>query len=358
VLRADVHKRLGEFQLAAAIRAESPSTLVLVGESGSGKTTLVRLLAGLERPDRGHIGLGGEIWFDSPARTWLPPERRSIGYVAQDDALFPHLTALDNVAFGPRAARLRDPQERARRALERLGVVELAARRPRELSGGQRQRVAIARAIAVEPKLLLLDEPLTGLDVTTRRAVRAELVRLASELNAVTIFVTHHPTEALALGGPIAVLAGGEVSQVGSGDELLRHPRSAFVADFMGLNLLRGPIESTSGDLVHVRVGESHVAAAADGEAFAIGDTAFVVVDPREVTLSTAPPSGSAQNQLRGAIVELTPEPPHGDRLRVTIGSTPALVAEITRAAAEQMALVPGTVVHASFKATGARAFR
>ncbi len=139
-------------------------------------------------------------------------------------------------------------------------------------------------------ELLLLDEPLTGLDVTTRRAVRAELARLVAELNCVTIFVTHHPSEALALGGPIAVLAGGEVTQVGSGDELLRHPRSAFVADFMGLNLLCGSVEVASGDVIQVRVGDLRLTAASGDESFAPGDQVFVVVDPREVTLSLSLP--------------------------------------------------------------------
>jgi molybdate transport system ATP-binding protein len=201
MLRADVHTRLGEFELVAQLEVARRNPLIVVGESGSGKTTLLRLLAGLERPLAGRIAFDRETWFDGAAHAWVAAERRGIGYVAQDDALFPHLNALDNVAFGPRAAGWGDARGRARRALERMGVATLTDRRPRELSGGQRQRVAIARALAVEPKLLLLDEPLSALDVGSRRTVRTELKRLIEELECVTILVTHSPAEALALGG-------------------------------------------------------------------------------------------------------------------------------------------------------------
>jgi molybdate transport system ATP-binding protein len=236
VLEVAVAKRLGEFELALELEVPERSMLVVVGESGSGKSTLLRLLAGLTRPDRGHIRLDGESWFDGASSHHVPAPDRSVGFVAQDYALFPHLTVAGNVAFGLHAqgTERSEVRERVRRSLDRLGIAELEQRRSHELSGGQKQRVALARALVLEPRLLLLDEPLSALDVRTRRTVRGELRRLLEELPCVTLFVTHSPSEALALGGRIAVLEGGHILEEGSPEELLQHPHSEYVAEFLG----------------------------------------------------------------------------------------------------------------------------
>ena len=331
---------------------------MLVGESGSGKTTALRVLAGLLIPEEGKIELDGSVYLHTKRGLFVPPEKRSIGYVAQDYALFPHLSALENVAFGLRASGVgtRAARKRARAMLERLEIGELAGRRPSRISGGQRQRVALARALVMEPRLLLLDEPLAALDLGTRRVVRTELAKLLAVLPCITVYVTHSPAEALVFGDLVAVMESGTVRQMGTRDDLLRHPRSQYVAEFLGLNLFRGRVKARTDDglaVVAVEDGELYLA-----EDWAVGETIHVVVDPREVIVSVDPPLGSARNVFVGQVEEIVPEPPAGDRMRVSIGSKPPMVAEITRGSALGMKLEPGRIVYASFKATGARVFR
>ena len=356
MLQARLVSRRGPFGLDLEIEAPAGATLVVVGENGSGKTTLLRLLAGLDRPEAGHVRVDGETWFDATAGVNVAPERRSVGWVPQDLALFPHLSAAENVAFGLRAQGLpRDVAGTHTAAmLARLGIAGLVDRRPGALSGGERQRVALGRALVLEPRLLLLDEPFASLDRQTRRGVRGELRRLLSGLPCVTVFVTHDPTEAMAFGDRIVVLEDGRASQAGDRDDLLRHPRSPYVAEFLGLNLFRGTVTARADGVAHVACDGGTLAVA---DAGADGDV-LVVVAPREIVLARERPAGSALNVFAGRIEELTPEPPQGERLRVRIASRPPLVAEVTRASAEAMGLAPGVPVHASFKATGARVFR
>ena len=352
MLSLEVARRVGAFSLEAALEIADRSVAVLVGESGSGKTTLLRLVAGLDDPDEGRIAVDGEAWFDSGLRRSRAPRTRSVGYVAQDYALFPHLSAAGNVAFGLHAHGItgRDADRRAAAALERLGVGELASRLPRSLSGGQQQRVAIARAIVLEPRVLLLDEPLSALDARTRRTVRGELRRLLAELPCSTLYVTHSPAEALSLGEHITVLEHGRVSQHGTRESLMRHPRTPYVAEFLGVNFFRGHL-AVPGSAPGARIAIPHgeiVLATHDAPGLTT-----IVVRPREITLSAERPAGTARNVFEGTIDELAPEPPAGDLVRVSLASTPPLIAEITRQAAEAMALAPGARVFASFKASG-----
>jgi molybdate transport system ATP-binding protein len=352
VLDLRVSKRLGAFTLDAAISAGDRSITVLVGENGSGKTTLLRLLAGLLRPDAGRIVIDGETWFDGESGAGLPAAERAVGYVAQDYALFPHLTAAGNVAFGLRALGVgaRETARRTQAALERLGVGALGKRRPHELSGGQQQRVAIARAIVLDPRILLLDEPLSALDVQTRRAIRGELRRLLADLSCVTMYVTHSPAEALGFGERITVLESGRVSQSGSPEDLMRHPRSAYVAEFLGVNFFRGSLtDRPEGPGVRIALPRGILEVASGREE---GETS-VVVHPREITLSRERPQGSARNVFDGVIQELVPEPPTGEMLRASLATTPPLIAQVTRAAVDALALSPGSHVFASFKAAG-----
>jgi molybdate transport system ATP-binding protein len=356
VLEVQVEKRLGSFTLAAALEVPDASVIVLVGESGSGKSTLLRLVAGLLAPDRGRIALGARVLDDVAAGLHLPARERPVGYVPQDYALFPHLTVRENVGFGLRARGDRGaaPRMRVDDTLERLELGPLAARRPHQLSGGQQQRVALARALVLEPAVLLLDEPLAALDPPTRRAVRAELRRLLADLPCASVFVTHSPAEALAFGERVAVLEAGRVTQQGTREDLLREPRTRYIAEFLGTNLFHARVTRRAEDGMARLAADGGEILAAGSD---IGDEVFALVDPREVTLSLERPAGSAQNVLHGEVEEIQPEPPHGERVRVSIATRPPLVAELTRAAAERLALENGTPVYAAFKATGVRLF-
>ncbi len=351
MLTAALQRRVGEFALECELEANAAATLVLVGESGSGKSTVLRLLAGLLRPDAGRVALGNRVWCDTSRAIWVPAPERPVGYVPQDYALFPHLSAAENIAFGLRASGMDRGAVKRRTAdlLDRFELTDLAGRRPHDLSGGQQQRVALARALALEPALLLLDEPLSALDVETRHAVRTELKRLLAGLSCVTVLVTHAPMEALLFGDRIAVLDHGRIAQVGDRLSLLREPRTRYVATLLGLNLMPGRV-LTRGP------GEEVVLATPRGQVMAVGggpgDDLFVVVSPDQVTLSLEQPAGSARNVLSGEIDEILPEPPYGERLRVVIGPAPAFVAEITARAAAHLGLTVGQRVHASFKAT------
>jgi molybdate transport system ATP-binding protein len=219
MLRASLGKRFGDFVLDVQLHVEQGRTLVLVGESGSGKTTVLRLLAGLAQPDSGRIELDRDCYFGASADT-VPAWGRDMGFVPQDSALFPHLTARDNVAFGLRASGIprAERDDRVDRIIAKLGVAAFATRRPHELSGGQQQRIALARALVLEPRMLLLDEPLSALDARSRDRMRDELHGVLKSRQGVTIFVTHSPADAEALGGDIVTLADGHVSHTQSAD--------------------------------------------------------------------------------------------------------------------------------------------
>jgi molybdate transport system ATP-binding protein len=351
MLDAEFQVPLAEFTLDVRLRADPDRLTVLVGENGAGKSTVLRVLAGLLQPARGVARLGGLTLFDRAARQSLPAERRPVGYVPQDLALFPHLDVEGNVAFGLRAQRLAASEVRSRShaALERFELGSVAGRRPGSLSGGQQQRVALARALALEPELLLLDEPLSALDPGTRRAMRAELRQLLAHLPCVTLLVTHQPADALALADDLVVLERGRITQAGALASILGAPGSAYIAEFLGVNLFEGVVVARlAAGTAQVAVGEARLVIPDPGAT----DRVRLVLHPREVVLSLGPPAGSARNHLSGAIRELAPEPPHGDTLRVTLASVPAVTAQVTRSAAEELGLLPGMVVVASFKAT------
>lgn len=344
------------FSLDLEIEQEERRTLVVVGESGAGKTTLLRLLAGLDAPDRGYIALAGETWFDEPRTggVWVPPWTRPVGYVGQDYALFPHLTVRENVAFGLKARgwSTRDARERVEVMFERLAIRDLAERHPAQLSGGQQQRAALARALAPRPRLLLLDEPLSALDQRTRQEVRGELKAVIGEAQCTTVFVTHAPLEALLFGDRIAVLEEGRLTQAGEREDLLRRPRSSYVASLLGVNLFRGRVLDAPGNaagVVRVRTTDGVLTVPDAG----LSGEVYVSVNPRDITLYVTPPVGSAQNIFHGEVTEVVPQPPDGERVRVVLRTRPALVTEVTRAAVEALGLKTGVWIHAGFKATG-----
>jgi molybdate transport system ATP-binding protein len=349
MLRAQLASRRGEFSLAAGLSAAPGTTLVLVGPNGSGKSTVLRMLAGLDRPDSGKVQFDGETWGDTDRGRWLPAERRSVGWLPQSLALFPHLSALENVAFGLRARGEQGATASAREALRCLGLERELHRRPAALSGGERQRVALARALVVKPKLLLLDEPLSAIDPSARASLRALLRRALAEHGVTTVYVTHSPMEALALGSRLAVMNEGSVVQEGMPADLLHRPRSEAAGAFIGTNFFRGTLEARDGTgLVAIRTATGTLLAADAG----LDGDVFVAIDPREIVISRDPPSGSARNVFRGRVTEIAPEPPRGERVRVALATEPPLVAEVTRQALEALGVAEGTDVYAAFKAT------
>ncbi|HET7035719.1 MAG TPA: ABC transporter ATP-binding protein [Thermomicrobiaceae bacterium] len=344
-LQAELEKTLGDFHLKVALGARPGEPVALLGPSGSGKSTVLRLLAGLLRPDSGRILVGEEIWFDADRGLVVPPERREVGMVFQQYVLFPHLTALENVAFGPRRQGMKRgaARELARRELERLGVGELAEQRPAQLSGGQQQRVALARALALEPELLLLDEPMAALDVLTRGQVRGELREVLAALRTPVVLVTHDPLDALVLARRIVVIEGGRILQDGSPDELLQRPRSPFVASLLGVNLIRGVATPLEDGMVAIDASGARIIAASSQT----GDV-HAAIRPWEITIHTRQPEGSARNVFAMQVAELVPL---GRGLRVILRGAFPLVAEITPAAQQGLGLVSGATVWVSFKA-------
>ena len=341
-LQARLRAHAGNLELDVDLEAAAGETLVLVGPNGAGKTTLLRVIAGLRPVAEGKVVLNGEVLEEPATRRRLPPERRSVGFVFQDYVLFPHLSVVDNVAFGLRARG--HPKERARAEawewLQRLGLTEQASKRPAALSGGQAQRVALARALAIKPGLLLLDEPLAALDAGARGEVRRGLKKSLVSFGGVRLVVTHDPIEAMALGDRIAVVEGGKVVQEGTMSELSSRPRSSYVAKLVGLNLWRG---RGAGDRVRLESGgEVVVGQAPAGEVFA-------AVHPRAVALYRSPVEGSPRNVWPGRIAGLEAE---AGRIRVRIAGTIPVVAEVTPAAVTDLSLTEGADIWVSIKAS------
>jgi molybdate transport system ATP-binding protein len=325
-LRLDVTVPLRDFDLRVALDAGA-ETVAIVGPSGAGKSTLLRAVAGLV-PARGSVVVGGRDW------SGLVPERRAVGFVFQDYALFPHLSVRRNVSFGG------DPAD----LLERLGIAHLAEARPRELSGGERQRVALARALARRPEVLLLDEPLSSLDPHTRDEVRAELRATLRELALPALVVTHDFVDAAALAERVGVLVDGTLVQVGRPEELIAAPVSQFVARFAGGNVLHGRARR-DGSLTAVELADRAVILSTDdGE----GNVAAIVY-PWDVTLAHTQPQDSAQNHLRATVSSAVPV---ANRVRVTLGP---LTAELTADSAARLQIREGDVLVASWKATATR---
>lgn len=236
------------FELSLSLDVAPGRTVALLGPNGAGKSTTLRALAGLVRLETGRISLDDTDLDSVDPDRHVPPERRGVGFVFQDYLLFPHLTALENVAFGLRATGVpkTGARERALAWLDRMGLAEFAEVKPRQLSGGQAQRVALARALACEPRLLLLDEPLAALDASTRPQVRTELAAHLREFGGCAVIVSHDPLDALVLGDELVVLEHGRVTQRGTPAEVARIPATEYVARLMGLNLIDGSVFAPS----------------------------------------------------------------------------------------------------------------
>src|SRR5712692_6102962 len=277
--------REGQGALAAvndvSLTVEPGELLTLLGPSGCGKTTTLRMVAGFEQPDAGRVYVGEQDV------TELMVYRRSIGFVFQSYALFPHLTVFENVAYGLRVRRLAEATIRTRvgRVLELVGLPGYERRFTNQLSGGEQQRVAVARAVVVEPQLLLFDEPLSNLDAKLRVQMREELSRLQKQLAITTVYVTHDQEEAMAISDRIAVMRQGSVAQIGTAEDLYRAPRSAFVAQFIGrVNLVESRVLGTTGDRVGLELWGASLSVRGD-DAYTVGQRVLVVLRPESLTL-------------------------------------------------------------------------
>lgn len=339
-LEADLRLSRGAFTLEASLTVRPGEILALLGPNGAGKSSALRALAGL-------VPLtGGRVLVDGRDQTRTPVEHRPIGMVFQDYLLFPHMSALDNVAFGPRHQGLSRAaaRERAAELLAHMDLSAYARVRPRRLSGGQAQRVALARALAVRPRLLLLDEPMAALDASTRIDVRARLRHLLEEFDGATVLVTHDPLDAMVLADRVAVIEEGRVVQQGEPAEVARRPRTAYVARLVGLNLFRGTAEGTTvtldgdgpGGPVRVEAHEAH------------RGPALVAFPPRAVALYPHRPHGSPRNVWRLTVEGIER---FGDQVRVHLAGNPSLAADISPAALAELGLARGDAVWAGVKA-------
>jgi molybdopterin-binding protein len=347
VLRVEARTRLGALDLDLTVAVAPGECLAIAGPSGAGKTSLLRVAAGLLRPEHGVVEAGGETWLDTRRGVDLPPERRRCGYLFQEYALFPHLSALQNVAYPLRGS---DRRQRAGALLDRFGMSGLADARPRTLSGGERQRVALARALAREPDVLLLDEPLSALDARTRAGAVRELGALLRDADVPAVLVTHDFAEAAALGDRVAIVDAGRLLQEGTPSDLAAAPQSAFVADFTGAVVLTGTARGGPDGLTHVALDGGGAVTSTDR-----GDGPVAVsVYPWEIAIEPAgeAPHGSTQNRLAAEVLSVTVV---GNRVRLGLAGPQPLAAEITRASADALGLRPGVRVTASWKAAATR---
>jgi len=334
-----------------SIHVETGEVLALLGPNGSGKSTALALIAGLLRPDTGHATLDGRVLFDvgGPARspTWVPPHARGVALLAQEPLLFPHLSALDNVAFGPRS--LGQSRTAARTVasgwLGEVDASQYADRKPAQLSGGQAQRIAVARALAADPRLLLLDEPMAALDVAVAPAVRQMLRRVLRDRAAVV--VTHDVLDALLLADRVVVVDEGHVVEDGPTEQVLARPRSAFAARIAGLNMVRGNLDGHG-----VRGPDGVLVEGLTDQPMAQGDPAVAVFRPSAVGVFRQPPGGSPRNVMDVTITELEP---FGEQIRVR---TPHLSADVTATAVAELDLAPGTPVVFAVKASEVAIYR
>jgi molybdate transport system ATP-binding protein len=339
MLSVDVTHQVGEFHLNVRFDTGSGIT-VLVGPSGAGKSLTLRLVAGIERPDRGRVVLGGETLVDTADDVWARPQDRRVGMVFQDSLLLPHRSVLDNVALAVRDKPRQQRRAEAMRWLEEVEGVEWADRHPHQLSGGQAQRVALARALAGEPRILLLDEPFNALDLPVRHRLRLLVMDLVRRRQVPALFVTHDATEAFLLADEIQVIESGAVTQSGTPSGIRFHPRSPYVAELAGSNLIHGVARDGRVDT------GSHILTIAD---HAVSGPVMATIKTSAIAIHNSEPQGSYRNVWKADIGHIE----HlGERVRLGLGDPLPLTAEITEEAALALDLHQGSAVWISIKAT------
>ncbi len=330
--------------LDVSLQVTDDETLAVLGPNGAGKSTLVEVIAGIQPVDTGTIELDGLALDDANTGLFVPAHRRQVGVVFQDYLLFDHLTVLDNILFGPASVgRDRSQAESsARKLMAQLEIVELADRKPPKLSGGQRQRVALARSLAMDPKALLLDEPMAALDISGRTLVRRLLSDILPSVSGPRLLITHDPVDAFLLADRICVLEEGRISQIGTVDEIRRRPATDYVASLMDTNLLAGlnnrgmiEIDGTNVVLHTVHAGPA--------------GPVVVAITPNMVALHRSQPDGSPRNTWSTSVAAIEDR---GGITRVTLGDPLALAVDITPSAASALGLEVGTPIWAAVKAT------
>ncbi len=336
----------GAFRLAVDFAAAPGEVLGVLGPNGAGKTTLLRALSGLSALTSGRIALDGDELDNAADGVLIPPEKRPVGLVFQNYRLFPHLSVRDNVAFAPRSrgAGRATSRQVADEWVQRLGLGELAGRKPAQLSGGQAQRVALARALAAAPSLLLLDEPLAALDARTRLEVRSELRRHLAEFAGPTLLVTHDPLEAMVLADRLLVIEDGRIVQRGTPTEVARRPATQYIARLVGLNLYAG---TRDGAIVGLDGGGTMTPTA---QPQSQGARVLVAIRPTAIALHTTKPDhASPRNVWAGTVagMELLT-----DRVRIEVTGAPSALVDITPGAVHELNLAAGTEVWLSAKAT------
>jgi molybdate transport system ATP-binding protein len=348
-LSAAVRVRLNGFLLDATVIAPRGEITAVIGPNASGKTTLLEAIAGLIPLESGVVELGDEVLENVDTGQRIAPQDRRVGYVFQDSLLFPHMSALENIAYGIRAGgrSKRDAQSDARAVLREAGLEEIARLKADELSGGRRQLVSLLRARARGPELLLLDEPTSSIDAVSRPVVRRELTEMIKSFDGVTLLVSHDPVEAMSLASRIFVLEEGKVVQWGSPQELAARPSSRYVAEVVGLNLWRGA--ARDGTVLTGSGGRIVTAEQISGDVIA-------VAHPHAVALHTTKPTGTPRNVWSGRVESI--EPIGSGRLRIRIFAEIPLVAEITLAARDELKLGAGVRVWATLKATEVNAYK
>jgi molybdate transport system ATP-binding protein len=345
-LDARVRLSRGAIDVDVSLRAEPGQVVGVLGPNGGGKTTTVLALAGILRVAEGHVRVDGQAWDDG--RRALPPEQRTVGLMLADSLLFPHLTALDNVAYGPRSRGVdrHRARDRAREELGRVDLLERASSRPRQLSSGQQARVALARALAPDPSLLLLDEPLAALDPDTRARTRSDLATRLTAYGGITVLVTHDPLDALTLADHLVFVEDGHVTQSGTPAEVLSEPRSPYVATVVGLNLYAGEGDSRG----HVTTGEGGVVVTTSPTEGRV----WATIPPSAVSLHLHQPEGSPRNTWRLRVASVTVQ---GQSARVGLVGALPVTAEVTLESVTALGLQVGQQVWAAVKATEVRTY-
>jgi molybdate transport system ATP-binding protein len=343
MLEVEVRKQRGDFLCEVGFTSATPGVTALFGRSGCGKTTTVHMLAGLLRPDRGHIRIDGTVLFDAAQGIDIPAEERGIGYVFQDSRLFPHLSVRDNLRYGERRARRRPHHLRFEAVVELLGLAALLARRTAGLSGGERQRVAIGRALLAQPRLLLLDEPLAALDGARRGELLPYLEGLRDHFRLPMVFVSHQFEEVLRLAGHVVVMEHGRVADHGDVVAMSQAPalRAIIGTEALGAVVegVTGEIDAASG-LAQLHVGDGSLLVEAGD--LRRGQRVRVQLLARDLILAVAPPTGlSVRNSLAGSITRLEPDGARAWLVFTDVGGT-TLMVRITEEARGALALTVG----------------
>jgi ABC-type Fe3+/spermidine/putrescine transport system ATPase subunit len=363
----EIKKVLRDFELDINFRMGN-ETLVIVGHSGCGKSTTLKALGGLIAPDEGSIRIGEKTYFDHQLKINTSPEDRGIGFLFQNYALFPHLTVYENVAYGLAVRKVPKNEQRRKveETLQSLNIIQLIDSMPADLSGGEQQRVALARALILEPQLLLLDEPLSALDVTTRARVRRELKKTLSALKIPTIIVSHDYEDAISLGDRILVMDRGRVIQEGTSEELLIHPRSSFVADFSGTNYFAAQAEgrkeeylrlhvsewnqtllsvhSENGNVEEGKLADSQLAEGKSGKDYVGQEELSLMIYPWDINIVKETPEKSKLNILPGKVINILS---YGNRARIEVEGSVPLTIELNNDTFKNLQLEEGDSVYA-----------